>query len=48
MSNVILAGKRPTGKLHFGHFSGSLNSTFFCNILENLMESTSCCPMHRP
>ena len=28
MSKIILTGDRPTGKLHLGHYVGSLTSEF--------------------
>ena len=38
MAKIILTGDRPTGKLHIGHYVGSLRIVFFYRILENMMK----------
>lgn len=36
MKNIILTGDRPTGKLHIGHYVGSLKRRVELQTAENL------------
>ncbi|MCC9082848.1 hypothetical protein LOS22_03020 [Enterococcus faecium] len=38
MKNIILTGDRPTGKLHLGHYVGSLKPEWLCR----QMKTTNC------
>ena len=40
MAKIILTGDRPTGKLHIGHYVGSLRNRVLYRILENMMKFT--------
>ena len=39
MSKIILTGDRPTGRLHVGHYVGSLKERVNYRIQENMMRS---------
>lgn len=36
---IILTGDRPTGKLHVGHYIGSLKNVFLCKIQESMIHT---------
>ena len=38
MSKIILTGDRPTGRLHVGHYVGSLKKEFVCRIPDYMMK----------
>ena len=38
MAKIILTGDRPTGKLHIGHYVGSLRNRVLLQNSENMMK----------